>query len=102
MILFYLTDFDFLWETCDDGRRCEPDSLDECDGFYIPTPENLKAYEIPKRLFEPIFEEYAWSDHTRCLEYFKCFLRGISELENTTLKLENENTFFECMTLFIK
>ena len=82
MILFYLTDFDFLWETCDDGRRCEPH--DECDEFYIPTPENLKAYEIPKRLFEPIFEEYSWSDHTRCLEYFKCFLKGISELSNTT------------------
>ena len=82
MILLYLADFDYLWETCDDGRRCEPD--DECDEFYIPTPDNLKAYEIPQRLFEPIFEAYSWADQTRCLEYFKCFLKGISELSNTT------------------
>ena len=81
MILLYLADFDYLWETCDDGRRCEPD--DECDEFYIPTPENLKAYEIPKKLFEPIFEEYSYADHTRCLKFFKCFLEGISELSNT-------------------
>ena len=83
----YLTEFDFLWETCDDGRRCDNEEKEfdeECDEFYIPTPGNLKAYEIPKKLFEPIFEAYSWADHTRCLEYFKCFLRGISELSNTT------------------
>ena len=76
MILLYFTEFDDLWKTCDDWQRSRRD--------YIPSPVNLLAYQIPKRLFKPIFEAYSWADQTRCLEYFKCFLRGISELSNTT------------------
>ena len=58
-----------------------------CDEFYIPTPDNLKAYEIPRRLFEPIlraYSRYSLEDQTKSLKYFKCFLKGISELSNTT------------------
>ena len=82
MILLYFTEFDDLWKTCDDGRRS--DNEHDNGEFYIPSPVNLLAFHIPQRLFEPIFEAYSWADQTRCLKYFKCFLKGISELSNTT------------------
>ena len=78
----YFTEFDDLWKTCDDGRRS--DNEHDNGEFYIPSPVNLLAFHIPQRLFEPIFEAYSWADQTRCLKYFKCFLKGISELSNTT------------------
>ena len=82
MIVLYFAEFDDLWKTCDDGRRSD-NELDNGE-FYIPSPVNLLAFHIPQRLFEPIFEAYSWADQTRCLKYFKCFLKGISELSNTT------------------
>ena len=50
----------------------------------LPTPANLRPHEISRRLFEPIFGTYWCAKHARCLTYFKCLLKGVSELSNTT------------------
>ena len=106
MILLFFTGFEDLWKNCDDGRRGE----NEFDGpgkFFIPSPVYLTASDIPKRLFKPIYQmnshyyevysrytsehndpryvgPYSSADQANGLKYFNCFLKGISELSNTT------------------